>query len=95
MGLATYLPRCLPLVYLTNRRLPGWASEWLDLIPAAILSALLVPALLPIQAGPEAAFLNAGLLAAVPTLIFGLATRSLAGTVVVGMVCYRLIQNLL
>ena len=45
MGLVTFLPRWLPLVYLTKRNLPSWLVEWLDLIPAAILSALLLPEL--------------------------------------------------
>ena len=45
MGLVTFLPRWLPLVYLTKRNLPYWLVEWLDLIPAAILSALLLPEL--------------------------------------------------
>ena len=45
MGMVTFLPRWLPLVYLTKRSLPAWLVEWLDFIPAAILSAILLPAL--------------------------------------------------
>jgi branched-subunit amino acid transport protein len=68
--------------------LPTWFSEWLELIPAAILSALLAPALFA-SAAPRAFCLGKPeLLAAVPTLLFALKTRSLAGTVIVGMVCY-------
>jgi branched-subunit amino acid transport protein len=88
MGAVTYLPRMLPLVALSRRRLPAWFSEWLELIPAAILSALLAPALFA-SAAPRAFCLGKPeLLAAVPTLLFALKTRSLAGTVIVGMVCY-------
>ena len=88
MGAVTYLPRMLPLVVLSRRRLPIWFSEWLELIPAAILSALLAPTLLA-GAEPRAFCLgNPELLAAVPTLLCAIRTRSLAGTVVVGMVCY-------
>jgi branched-subunit amino acid transport protein len=88
MGAVTYLPRMLPLVVLSRRRLPAWFSEWLELIPAAILSALLAPTLLA-GAEPRAFCLGKPeLLAAVPTLLCALRTRSLAGTVVVGMVCY-------
>ncbi len=88
MGAVTYLPRMLPLVALSRRRLPSWFSEWLELIPAAILSALLAPTLFAC-AGPRSFCLGkAELLAAVPTLLCALRTRSLAGTVMVGMVCY-------
>ena len=88
MGAVTYLPRMLPLVALSRRRLPAWFSEWLELIPAAILSALLAPTLFAV-AEPRAFCLGKPeLLAAVPTLLCALRTRSLAGTVIVGMVCY-------
>ena len=88
MGAVTYLPRMLPLVALSRRRLPTWFTEWLELIPPAILSALLAPTLL---ASAEPRLLSLGkpeLLAAVPTLLFAIRTRSLAGTVLVGMMCY-------
>ena len=88
MGAVTYLPRMLPLVVLSRRRLPAWFTEWLELIPPAILSALLAPTLF---ASAEPRLLQLGkpeLLAAVPTLLFALKTRSLAGTVIVGMISY-------
>jgi len=88
MGAATYLPRMLPLVALSRRRLPLWFTEWLELIPVAILSALLAPNLLA-AANPRLLQLGKPeLIAAAPTLLFALKTRSLAGTVIVGMFCY-------
>ena len=90
MGLVTYLPRMLPLIYLAHKRLPQWLTDWLSLIPVAILSALLAPSLL---ADSDPRLLNlekTELLVAVPTLLFALKTRSLGGTVLVGMVLYWL-----
>lgn len=90
MGLVTYLPRMLPLLYLAHRKLPRWLIDWLSLIPVAILSALLAPSLL-VDADPR--MLNLGkaeLLVAVPTLLFALKTRSLGGTVLIGMFLYWL-----
>ena len=37
MGLVTYIPRWFPLFFLSQRKLPSWFVEWLDLIPVAIL----------------------------------------------------------
>ena len=88
MGAVTYLPRMLPLVVLSRRRLPAWFSEWLELLPAAILSALLAPVLLTCAEPRSLCLGKPELLAAVPTLLFALRTRSLAGTVIVGMLCY-------
>ena len=94
MALATYLPRMLPLVALSSRRLPQWLADWLELIPAAILGALLVPSLLAGDAR-KLELLRPELLAAIPTFAFASKTRSLGGTVVVGMLCYWLADKLL
>ncbi len=95
MGLVTYLPRWLPLVFLSGRSLPPVVAEWLDLIPAAILSALLAPDLL--TAGPDRhlSLLQPELWVALPTFLFALKTRSLGGTVVVGMALFWLTGKLL
>jgi len=45
MGIVTYLPRWIPLIFLSRRRLPEWLRQWLDFILAAVLSALILPAL--------------------------------------------------
>ena len=90
MGLATYLPRAIPLLYLAHRQMPQWLIDWLGLIPIAILSALLAPALLTNAATRSLEIGKPELLVAIPTLIFALKTRSLGGTVLVGMFLYWL-----
>ena len=85
MGLVTFLPRWAPLILLSGRRLPGVIIQWLDLIPVALLSALLLPEL--ITSGSRRGFnlLCPEFFIAVPTFIFALKTRSLVGTVLFGM----------
>lgn len=90
MGLVTYIPRWIPLISLTRRKLPDIFVEWLDLIPAAILSAILLPALLTTGEPRHLEFLQPGLFVSVPTFIFALKTKSLGGTVIVGMLLYWL-----
>lgn len=90
MGMVTYIPRCVPLLFLAHRRLPKWLVDWLSLIPAAILSSLLAPILFT-QAEPRGFVLDKPeLLVAIPTLIFALKTKSLGGTVLLGMLLYWL-----
>lgn len=85
MGVVTYIPRWLPLFILTKCTLPGWFKDWLALIPASVLSAILLPALVT-TGGPERLdIMRPELWVAVPTFLFALATKSLGGTVVVGM----------
>ncbi|MDD2852038.1 MAG: AzlD domain-containing protein [Desulfuromonadaceae bacterium] len=88
LGAVTYLPRMLPLVVLSRRALPGWFAEWLELIPAAILSALIAPTLFAYSDPRMFSLGKVELLAALPTLFIAFKTRSLAGTVIVGMLCY-------
>ena len=90
MGLVTYLPRTLPLLYLAHKQLPQWLIDWLGLIPVAVLSALLAPSLFTNSAQRSFSLGKPELIVAIPTLIFALKTRSLGGTVLVGMFLYWL-----
>jgi branched-subunit amino acid transport protein len=95
MGLVTFLPRWMPLYFLSNRRLPPWLIKWLDLIPVSILSALLAPALVTPGTPRHLSLCQPELLVAVPTFLFALKTRSLGGTVVIGMLLYWLTGKLI
>ena len=90
MGIVTYVPRWLPLVFLSRLRMPEWFEQWLDLIPAAILSALILPILITTGEPRHLDMMRPELLVAVPTFLFAVKTRSLAGTVVLGMFLFWL-----
>jgi len=90
MGLVTYIPRWLPLFFLSQRKLPQWLVEWLDLIPVAILSALIFPDLLVTGSPRHLEILQPKAMVAIPTFLFALKTRSLGGTVLVGMMLFWL-----
>ena len=94
MGIVTYIPRWLPLVFLSRRELPEWFEQWLDLIPAAILSALILPILITAGDPRHLDLMRPEFLVAVPTLIFAVKTRSLAGTVIFGMFLFWLAEKL-
>ena len=95
MGLVTYVPRWFPLVLLSRRNLPRWAVDWLDLIPAAILSALLAPELFTQGMPRHMSLWQPELWVALPTFIFAIKTKSLGGTVVIGMSLFWLAQNVI
>ncbi len=90
MGLVTYLPRAFPLLYFAHRRMPQWLIDWLALIPVAILSALLAPSLFTDTGARSLVLGKLELLVAIPTLLFSLKTRSLGGTVLMGMLLFWL-----
>src|SRR5512136_2723107 len=91
----TYVPCCAPLFALARRTLPRWLEDWIDLIPAAILSALILPSLISVGEPRQLSVWNIDLLVAVPVLLFALRTRSLGGTVVLGMALYWLVGKFL
>ncbi len=88
MGLVTYGLRWFPLFFLSRRALPQYLIDWLDLIPVAILSAIIVPELFTSGVPRHFDWFQPKSIVAVPTLLFALKTRSLGGTVLVGMLLY-------
>ncbi len=92
MGLVTFLPRLLPVYFLAGRTLPGWFIEWLDLIPAAVLSALLLPELLTAGTPITLSLYSLEMIVAIPTFLVAVKTKSLGGTVITGMGLYWLLD---
>ncbi len=88
MGVVTYLPRWLPLAFLTDRDIPEIMKKWLSLIPACILSALVAQAVFIDPFTGSFQIFQRSFFAAVPTLAFAMKTRSLGGTVIAGMLAY-------
>ena len=90
MGIATYLPRLLPLLLLTRRdqtgsALPPPVETWLRHVPAAVLAAMLLPSVVVAEGRLHLGSDNLYLWAAIPTLVVAWKTRSLFGSVVLGM----------
>jgi branched-subunit amino acid transport protein len=86
MALVTYIPRLVPVYFLSSRSLPPLVVAWLRYVPVAVLAAMLFPSLLvqgdQVVLGPG----NLFLWAAFPTLLVAWKTRSLFSPVVVGMI---------
>jgi branched-subunit amino acid transport protein len=88
MGIVTYLPRWIPLILLARRPLPEWLRQWLDFIPVAVLSALILPSLVTTGEPLHLEVFQPALLISIPTFLFAWKTRSLAGTVIFGMALF-------
>lgn len=85
MGVVTYVPRWFPLFALADRTLPRIVLEWLELLPPAILSALVAPALVTAGCPKHFQLITPEFCVAVPTFLVAWKTRSLALTVLSGM----------
>ncbi len=87
----TAVPRVLPLVLLAKIALPRWLLAWLAYVPVAVLAALLAIEVLVVEGKPALSAANPSLLAIVPALATAAVTRSLIGTVMVGLGAYWLL----
>jgi branched-subunit amino acid transport protein len=85
MSVVTYIPRWLPLFFFSRRSMSTWLKEWLDFIPTAILSALILPAILTEGDPRHLHLFKPEFWVTIPTLLVAFMTRSLAGTVITGM----------
>lgn len=85
MGLVTYLPRLLPVWFLSSRSLPPLVIAWLRFVPVAVLAALLLPGLLIREGQTDLGFDNLFLWAAIPAMLVAWKTKNFFGTVLTGM----------
>ena len=90
MGAVTYLPRLLPILLLSSKKLPPLVETWLRFVPSAVLSAMLLPSLVVKDGALYFTRSNVYLWAAIPTFLVAWKTRNLFGSVIVGMVVVAL-----
>ena len=86
MALVTFLPRFLPMAFLSRWVLPEKTRVGLSYFPVAILSAIVFPTFFSEGNGVE--IQPQYLLAALPVFIFAWKVKSLWGSVVLGMAIY-------
>lgn len=86
MSLFTYIPRLTPMIVLAGRDLPGPLKEWLSFLPPAILGALVAQAVLFTDGRVNVSLANPALVPAIVTGIIAWRSRSLAWTIVGGLV---------
>lgn len=85
MGVVTYLPRLLPVQVLSSRQLPPRVVTWLKLVPIAVLAALVVSSVLPSAESQSAESNGIVVWACLATVLVAWRTRSLLGSVAVGV----------
>jgi branched-subunit amino acid transport protein len=86
MMAVTYLPRVLPVLMLSSRRLPPMVVAWLRQVPVAVLAAMLFPARFVQEGRVDLGLDNLFLWAAVPAFLVAWRRRSFFATVIVGIV---------
>ncbi|HDX9590807.1 TPA: AzlD domain-containing protein [Bacillus pseudomycoides] len=86
-AIVTLLPRVIPLLVLSKIEIPEWGLRWLGHIPIAILAALLAQTLF-MHETVKVDYI----VAAIPTFLVAIFTRSLLGAVLTGVIVVFLLR---
>jgi branched-subunit amino acid transport protein len=84
MWFVTYIPRLLPLLALSQVRLPDRLMSWLSYLPAAILSSLIFPGALVRDGTIDPGIGNPSLWALAASFAVAFKTRNLILTMIAG-----------
>ncbi len=94
MSLVTFIPRVLPILVLSRRKLPEPVERWLSYVPVAVLAALLAPALFVPAGELNLAFtVNPVFWVSIPVFAIAALTRNLFITVLSGMTLIALVRH--
>ena len=85
MAVVTYLPRLVPVMFLSSRSLPPLINSWLRYVPISVMAAMVMPVLVLQEKRISLGLDNLFLWAAIPTLVVAWRTKSLFGSVITGM----------
>lgn len=91
-AMVTFIPRVLPLVVLNRIRIPDWGMRWLNYVPIAVMASLVGQELFMNNGELSPLRSNIELLAALPTFLTAVISRSLLGTVVIGIISIMVLR---
>ncbi|MGO4733806.1 AzlD domain-containing protein [Paenibacillus sp. 2KB_22] len=91
-ALLTFIPRVLPLMLFSKIQIPMWLLRWLEYVPVAVMAALIGQELFMSDNQLVPITHNAALWASLPTIAVAIWTRSLLGTVLVGIVAMMILR---
>jgi branched-subunit amino acid transport protein len=92
MALLTFIPRYIPFALAGRITIPPWLAKALNFVPTAVLTCIIVKATLVHNGELLIALENHYLIAALAALFTSLVSRHLLLTVMVGLVCFGLLQ---
>lgn len=85
IAIFTYIPRSIPIVYLSKKELPNWLIKWMKFIPASIFAALICPDILTSNGILSLSIQNTKIIPAILVFIVSLKKKSLGLSIAVGI----------
>ncbi|MBT2648919.1 AzlD domain-containing protein [Bacillus sp. ISL-34] len=91
-SIVTFIPRVVPLMLLSKMQIPKWGIDWLKHVPVAVMAALLAQELLLSEQVFSIKDNALNLAAALPAFLVAIFTRSLLGTVMIGVLSLMILR---
>lgn len=91
-AIVTFIPRVLPIALLSRIQIPEWGINWLKHVPVAVMAALLAQELFLSDNKFSITDNLLELIAAIPTFLIAIISRSLLGTVLVGILSLMILR---
>lgn len=85
IAILTYIPRSLPIIYLSKKDLPKGLKDWMKFIPSGIFAALILPDILIQDGSLNIGFTNIKLIASILVLIIAMKKKSLGLSIAIGV----------
>ncbi|QOS89478.1 AzlD domain-containing protein [Peribacillus sp. JNUCC41] len=92
ISIVTFIPRVVPLALLSKVEIPKWGIDWLKHVPVAVMAALLAQELLLSEQVFSIKDNALNLAAALPAFLVAIFTRSLLGTVMIGVLSLMILR---
>ena len=92
MALVTYATRYTMIGLLGRLKLPAWALRWLEFVPVAVFTAIIVPATLAPQGHVDLSFSNHYVWAGLICALVAWRTRHTLTTIVAGLAAFWLLR---
>ncbi|MFC6275702.1 AzlD domain-containing protein [Levilactobacillus tangyuanensis] len=88
-----FIPRFFPLMLFTKREIPEWFNEWMKFVPVALFTALVVKDIFIDSESYQFIFSKySEMIAAVIVVVVAYRTRSMAISVIIGLISVFLLS---
>lgn len=94
VSVVTYIPRSLPIIFLSKKEFPNWLVEWMKFLPAGIFAALIFPDIFTVGGSLSISFINIKLVASILVLIIAIKKKSLGLCIFTGVTSIYLLSLL-
>ncbi|WP_125981194.1 AzlD domain-containing protein [Loigolactobacillus iwatensis] len=94
-AIVAFIPRVVPLLYFTKRKIPAWFDEWMKYIPVALFTALIAKDVFVTSTYTFNVDSSAEIISTLLVFLIAARTKSMGVTVVAGLISILIFSYIL